>query len=86
MQGRARSDEDLRDRLAHSGGVICPPQGLDSDFRRRAKWWPDAGDSAARRQRARTEMIGAGRRRLFAELDSVSGEFLYAASHAGEMA
>jgi hypothetical protein len=68
MQGRARLDEDLKDRLAHSGGVICTPQGLDPDIRRRAKWWPDAGDSAARRQRARTEMIGAGRRRLLPNL------------------
>ena len=32
-QGRAPSNQDLSDKLAQSGGVICPPQGLDPDIR-----------------------------------------------------
>lgn len=31
-QGRAAPDS-LGDRLAQSGGVICPPEGLDPDIR-----------------------------------------------------
>jgi hypothetical protein len=32
-QGRAPSEDSLSEKLAQSGGVICPPEGLDPNIR-----------------------------------------------------
>lgn len=32
-QGRASTSDSLGEKLAQSGGVICPPEGLDPDIR-----------------------------------------------------
>jgi hypothetical protein len=32
-QGRAPAESSLSEKLAQSGGVICPPEGLDPDIR-----------------------------------------------------
>jgi len=41
-QGRAPAESALSDKLAQSGGVICPPEGLDPDIRAPA---PDGGQT-----------------------------------------